>query len=140
MANTLCTTCGAELCNDGTCVSWKCEPAKNQSFRTRLSRALKTFKDGKEPSILVDFNKLSEEDKAKFKKDHHSALGDHLKMAIVNRVNVIRKTEVINKAVAKGHMKDKHDLTEKYGKKPEQLSAIFANAHSFTCPIRNCKL
>ena len=61
-------------------------------------------------------------------------------MAIHNLVKVTRKTEILNKAVAKGHMKDEHDLKVKYGKKPEQLNAILANSHNFTCPVRNCKL
>ena len=44
------------------------------------------------------------------------------------------------RAIANGHMKDEADLTEKYGKKPDQLAGIFANAYSFTCPIRACKM
>ena len=47
---------------------------------------------------------------------------------------------MVQRAIANGHMKDEVDLTEKYGNKPEQLAAIFANANSFTCQIRNCKL
>ena len=44
------------------------------------------------------------------------------------------------RALASGHMKDEADLREKYGHKPDQLAAIFANAYSFTCPIRGCKM
>ena len=44
------------------------------------------------------------------------------------------------RAIASGHMKDEADLREKYGHKPDQLAAIFANADSFTCPIRGCKM
>ena len=58
-------------------------------------------------------------------------MGPHLKMAIYNLVKVTRKTEILNKAVARGHMKDEHDLKVKYGKKPEQLKAILENSNSF---------
>ena len=68
---------------------------------------------------------------------HHDKLGSHLKMAIRQQVKITRKSQMVQRAIAKGHMKDEADLTEKYGKKPEQLAAIFANANSFTCPIRN---
>ena len=44
------------------------------------------------------------------------------------------------RAISSGHMKDEADLIEKYGHKPDQLAAIFANADSFTCPIRGCKM
>ena len=105
-----------------------------------MHRALNEFKNGTDPSIVTDFNNLSAEDKEKFKRANHSTLGPALKMAIHNLVKVTRKTEILNKAVAKGHMKDEHDLKVKYGKKPEQLKAILAKSHSFECPVRNCKL
>ena len=44
------------------------------------------------------------------------------------------------RAISLGHMKDEADLTEKYGKKPDQLAGIFANAYTFTCPIRACQM
>ena len=44
------------------------------------------------------------------------------------------------RAIASGHMMDEADLSAKYGHKPDQLAAIFANADSFTCPIRGCKM
>ena len=43
-------------------------------------------------------------------------------------------------ANAKGLFKDKEDLTEKYSKKPEQLQAIFENAKTMQCPVRNVQL
>ena len=53
-------------------------------------------------------------------------------MAIQNRVKITRRDELIQRAIAKGHMKDEVDLTAKYRLKPEQLAAIFKNAYSFT--------
>ena len=58
----------------------------------------------------------------------------------LSQVAISRKTQTIQKAIAKGHMKDEADLTEKYGKKPDQLAAIMQNAMSSTCPIRRVQL
>ena len=134
MATMLCTSCGREVLEEDKCTY--CDGA----FRTRLCRALRSMKDGTDASVAVDFNKLSEEAKVKFKLEHHDKLGNDLKMAIRQQVQITRRTQVIQSALAKGHMKDEADLTEKYSKKPEQLAAIFKNAHSFTCPVRCCKL
>ena len=62
-----------------------------------------------------------------------------MKMAIRQQITITKRTQLIQSAMAKGHMKDEADITEKYSKKPEQLAAIFKNAYSFTCPIRQCK-
>ena len=61
-------------------------------------------------------------------------------MAIQQKVKTTRRNEIQQGAISKGHMKDEADLKEKYGHKPDQLAAIFANADSFTCPIRACKM
>ena len=132
-----CAVCGEDIFKGDQCMSWRCAGSK---FRVRMHRALNEFKNGTDPSIVTDFNNLSAEDKEKFKRANHSTLGPHLKMAIYNLVKVTRKTEILNKAVAKGHMKDEHDLKVKYGRKPEQLNAILAKSYNFTCPVRNCKL
>ena len=100
------------------------------AFRTRLSRALAAMKEGADHSIAVDFTNLSEEDRANFRKEHHDKLGADLKMAIRQQVIITRKTQSMQTAIAKGHMKDEVDLTEKYGNKPEQLVAIKQNAYS----------
>ena len=137
MAKMFCE-CGAEKTSDGI-KDCKCVQSDG-AFRTRLSRALTSMKEGADNSIAADFTKLSEQDIAKFKQEHHDKLGPNLKMAIRQQVNVTRKTQTLQKAMAKGHMKDEIDLREKYGKKPDQLAAIKQNAYSFICPIRRVQL
>ena len=84
-----CAVCGEELFKGDPCLSWRCGGAK---FRVRMHRALNEFKNGRDPSIVTDFNNLSAEDKEKFKRANHSTLGPSLKMAIHNLVKVTRKT------------------------------------------------
>ena len=134
MAKMFCISCGREELERG-----KCTYCNDGAFRTRLSRALKDIKDGNDASIVIDFNNLSDEAKAKFKLEHHNKLGPQLKMAIQQQVVLTRRTRILQSAMQNGHMKDEADLREKYSKKPEQLAAIFKNAYSFTCPIRGCK-
>ena len=123
-----CLSCqGTASCSDGT-------------FRVRLTRALKSLKDGNDPSIVDNFSSLSSAEKTNFKRLHHDKLGNHLIMAIQQKVKTTRRTEIQQGAISRGHMKDEADLTAKYGHKPDQLAAIFANADSFTCPIRACKM
>ena len=123
-----CLSCqGTASCSDGT-------------FRVRLTRALKSLKDGSDPSIVDNFHSLSPAEKTNFKRLHHDKLGNHLIMAIQQKVKTTRRNEIQQGAISKGHMKDEADLKEKYGHKPDQLAAIFANADSFTCPIRACKM
>ena len=127
-----CGTCGEKVRAEGNCT--KCNGGT--AFRVRLSRALTAMKEGGDQSIAVDFTNLSDADRAKFKQDNHDKLGPHLKMAIKQQVAISRKTQTIQKAIAKGHMKDEIDLKEKYGKNPDLLAAILKNAYSITCPIR----
>ena len=94
------------------------------AFKVRSHRALKSFKEGTEPEIEEDFNKLSPEDKAKFMKEHQTKFGEHLKMAIQQRVKVVKKEEILQTALGKGHMLDEADLKTKYASKPDQLTAI----------------
>ena len=61
-------------------------------------------------------------------------------MAIQQRFKQTSRSEVLQRALAKGHMEDEADLKEKYSSKPEQLKAIFKNGITFDCPIRECKL
>ena len=96
-AENICSSCG-EVPEEGKCLSWRCGGG---AFRTRLSRALKSFKDGKEASIANDFNNLSDDDNAAFKKEHHNKMGAHLKMAVQHRVKITRRDEVIQRALAK---------------------------------------
>ena len=113
------------------------------AFRVRLSRALTAMRDGadqSDQSIAVDFSNLKPAEKAKVMQEHHEKVGPHLKLAIQQRVTTSRKTQTLQRAMAKGHMKDEIDLREKYGNKPEQLEAIMQNAMSFTCPIRRVQL
>ena len=113
------------------------------AFRTRLSRALTAMREGadqSDQSIAVDFSNLKPAEKAKFMQEHHEKVGPHLKMAIQQKITMSRKSQTMQKAIAKCHMKDEVDLTEKYGKKPDQLAAIMQNAMSFTCPIRRVQL
>ena len=98
------------------------------------------MKKGEDHSVVVEFLNLRPADRAKFNQDNHDKLGPQLKMAIKQLVTISRKTQTIQKAMAKGHMIDEIDLTEKYGKKPEQLAAIKQNAYSFICPIRRVQL
>ena len=51
-------------------------------------------------------------------------MGNHLKMAITQHVNISKKEEILQRALAKGHMIDETDLNKKYGEKPDQLAAI----------------
>ena len=138
MAMVFCDGCGAEKTSDGI-KDCKCV-LSDGAFRTRLSRALTSMKEGADHAIAAEFNKLSEKDRALFKQEHHDKLGANLKMAIRNKVTISRKTQTIQRAMSKGHMKDEADLKEKYGKKPEQLAAILQNAYSFICPIRRVQL
>ena len=146
MAGTVvCTVCKEvnqrEAVFDGKCLSCQGKgSASDGAFRTRLSRALQSLKDGEDPTIVQNFHSLSRAEKDNFKQLHHAKLGDHLKMAIRQQVNIRRRSEMQQRAIASGHMKDEADLREKYGHKPDQLAAIFANADSFTCPIRGCKM
>ena len=77
MAKMFCISCGREELERG-----KCTYCNDGAFRTRLSRALKEIKDGNDASIAIDFSKLSDEAKVKFKQDNHNKLGANLRMAI----------------------------------------------------------
>ena len=55
-----CKQCGAET------TKRVCLPCG--AFRTRLCRALKSLKDGGEPHIVTDYHKLTDEEKANFRK------------------------------------------------------------------------
>ena len=90
--------------------------------------------------LLQNITSLASQKKAKFKTDNHTKMGEHLKMAIIQRVKNTHRSEILQRALAKGHMKDESDLKEKYASKPEQLAAIFKNGITFDCPIRECKL
>ena len=132
--------CGAKITCDGI-KEGKCSFCQGDgAFRTRLSRALASMKEGRDHSIAVDFTSLSEEDKANFKKEHHDKMGARLKMAIRQQVIITRNTQSMQTAIAKGYMKDEVDLTEKYGNKPEQLAAIKQSAYTSICPIRGVHL
>ena len=110
------------------------------AFKTRLTRVLKCLKDGGEPHIAHNYFKLTDDEKIKFRKESHKKLGEDLKMAIQRRAKQTSRSEVLQRALAKGHVKDEADLKAKYSNKPEQLKAIFKNGITFDCPIRECKL
>ena len=128
-----CNGCGHALTTKGDCLPCG-------AFKVRLSRALKILKDNGEPNIALDYNKLTDEEKIKFRKENHKKLGKDLKMAIQRRFKQTSRSEVLQRALQKGHMKDATDLKEKYANKPGQLKAIFKNGITFECPIRECTL
>ena len=59
-----CKHCTRELPTKGDCLCCG-------AFKTRLTRALKCLKDGGEPNVALDYNKLTDEEKIKFRKENH---------------------------------------------------------------------
>ena len=45
-----------------------------------------SLKEGEESHVATNFSKLTDVEKAKLKTDNHTKLGEHLKMAIMQRV------------------------------------------------------
>ena len=85
--------------------------------------ALKDLKERGDPSIVTDFRKLNGHQKNEFKKKHHGKTVSRLKMKI-QEVIFKRRTQSMPTALAKGHMKDEVDLTEKYVNCAERLAAM----------------
>ena len=85
--------------------------------------ALKDLKERGDPSIVTDFHMLNGHQKKDFKKKHHGKSVAHLKMKI-QEVIFKRRTRRMPTALAKGHMKDEVDLTEKYVNWAERLAAM----------------
>ena len=82
------------------------------AFRTRLCRALKSLKDGGEPHIVTDYHKLTDEEKAKFRKNHQNLYGSCLTLAIVRQYSLTKNSDLVGRAFATAHIMDEAELHE----------------------------
>ena len=83
---------------------------------------------------------LDRGEKAKFKENAHQLDGSSLQMAIRQRVKLTPQSDLVQQALATGHMLDEAKLKEKYGSKPDELTAVFKNAVSIACPTTKITL
>ena len=107
------------------------------SWRKRLGDALQKIDEEVRDAYQKEF---SPEKKQEFKARNQHTLAKDLPASL----NICVEEEVLQWRVASethsGHFKDKVDLEEKYKCKPEQLAAIFKNADTRFCDVRQCKL
>ena len=74
------------------------------------------------------------------RQENHELFGRDLTLLIHRVTEETRKSRVVRKLCAAGHLKDKIDLDTKYKNKTEQLENIYANAYTILCPIRKVHL
>ena len=107
------------------------------ALKSRLQRLFQ--KPGMSKSEVA-FKALSKDEREKFFRDEHAAMGDALAAAMETVVS--SKTTTTNTVSFKGtgEFLDEQDLSEKYAKKPEQLAAILRNTRKIYDPIRETTL
>ena len=115
-----------KLCGESGAIVWgKCLSCyrDNRYWRWKIAKALKDLRERGDPTIANDFCVLSRSEKAQFQKKHHGKTVRRLKIEI-QEVIFKRRTQSMPTALAKGHMKDEVDLTEKYVNCAERLAAM----------------
>ena len=126
----MCSICGKAIID-------RCKDCNK--FKVRLSRQLAAIDDVM-PSVATDWRALPIEKSQELAKENHELCGRDLALMIHRSTEEIRKSRVVRKLCANGHLKDKVDLEDKYKNKPDQLENIFKNAYSILCPIRQVTL
>ena len=80
------------------------------AFKTRLSRALKLLRAGGEPHSVTDYNKLTDEEKINFRRNHWWVYGSSLIQAIKL---LTKNSDLVGRALATSHIMDEAELEEK---------------------------
>ena len=106
-------------------------------LRSRTRTALNSLMDIVDGAEWGCVNKTS---KAKWMRDNAKVFGQELQKSVLEAIEESRVQRNLTEFINSGAFKDKNDLEAKYKDKPDQLSNIFRNARTMTCPVRSVML